>query len=96
MSASFGTGTRTAVAERTGFIFLRPPPISFHWNYDFLDILKPKITFFGNAPCQDLAYGAWNYRKLLSKSAGLVLRAVRDKRSVRPSEKPIHFFLRGL
>lgn len=32
--------------------------------YDFLDVLKPKLTFFGNANCEDLAYGAWNYRDL--------------------------------
>ena len=32
--------------------------------YNFLDVLNPKMTFFGNASSQDLAYGAWNYRKL--------------------------------
>jgi competence protein ComEC len=32
--------------------------------YDFLDVLKPKLTFFGNASCEDLAYGAWDSRNL--------------------------------
>src|SRR5262249_30673388 len=32
--------------------------------YDFLDVLKPKMTFFGNANSEHLAYGAWNYRNL--------------------------------
>jgi hypothetical protein len=32
--------------------------------YDFLDVLKPRLTFFGNANCEHLAYSAWNYRKL--------------------------------
>lgn len=34
-------------------------------NYDFLDILKPRITFFGNANSEHLAYDAWNKRNLL-------------------------------
>jgi beta-lactamase superfamily II metal-dependent hydrolase len=33
-------------------------------KYDFLDVTKPKFTFFGNAKSQDLAYGAWNNRDL--------------------------------
>ena len=33
-------------------------------SYEFLDYLRPKITFFGNASSNDLAYSAWNYRKL--------------------------------
>ena len=33
-------------------------------SYDFLDTLNPKLTFFGNAPHEHLAYGAWNNRKL--------------------------------
>jgi beta-lactamase superfamily II metal-dependent hydrolase len=33
-------------------------------DYTFLDVLRPKMTFFGNAPSQHLAYDAWNYRKL--------------------------------
>jgi len=40
-----------------------------HWRksgrtYDFLDIVKPKVTFFWNAKSKDLAYDAWNYREL--------------------------------
>jgi competence protein ComEC len=33
-------------------------------SYEFLDVLKPKLTFFGNANSEHLAYGAWNYREL--------------------------------
>jgi competence protein ComEC len=33
-------------------------------NYDFLDVLKPKVTFFGNANSTHLAYDKWNSRKL--------------------------------
>jgi competence protein ComEC len=33
-------------------------------SYDFLDTLKPKLTFFGNANSEHLAYGAWSSRKL--------------------------------
>jgi|SRR5579884_962950 beta-lactamase superfamily II metal-dependent hydrolase len=33
-------------------------------SYEFLDVLKPKMTFFGNANSEHLAYSAWNYRKL--------------------------------
>ena len=33
-------------------------------SYEFLDVLRPSLTFFGNAPSEHLAYGAWNYRNL--------------------------------
>lgn len=33
-------------------------------SYEFLDVLQPVLTFFGNARSEHLAYGAWNYRKL--------------------------------
>ena len=33
-------------------------------SYEFLDVLNPKLTFFGNAPSQHLAYSAWNHRGL--------------------------------
>jgi competence protein ComEC len=33
-------------------------------NYDFLDVLKPKLTFFGNANSEHLAYDKWNSRNL--------------------------------
>ena len=29
-----------------------------------LDYVNPKLTFFGCAPSENLAYDAWNYRKL--------------------------------
>lgn len=33
-------------------------------SYEFLDVLKPKMTFFGNALSKDLAYSAWRSRNL--------------------------------
>ena len=33
-------------------------------SYKFLDVLRPKLTFFGYARSEHLAYSAWNYRKL--------------------------------
>ena len=33
-------------------------------SYEFLDVLQPKLTFFGNAPSEHLAYGAWDRRDL--------------------------------
>ena len=33
-------------------------------SYKFLDTVNPKMTFFGNARSEHLAYGAWSYRKL--------------------------------
>lgn len=33
-------------------------------SYEFLDTVNPKMTFFGNARSEHLAYSAWNYRKL--------------------------------
>lgn len=33
-------------------------------SYSFLNILRPKLTFFGNARSEHLAYNAWNSRGL--------------------------------
>lgn len=33
-------------------------------SYDFLDVVNPRLTVFGCAPSEHLAYSAWNYRKL--------------------------------
>ena len=33
-------------------------------SYEFLDYVNPKLTFFGCAPSENLAYDAWNYREL--------------------------------
>ena len=33
-------------------------------SYDFLDVLKPTLTLFGNARSEHLAYDAWNNRGL--------------------------------
>ena len=34
-------------------------------SYGFLDYVRPKLTLFGCAPSEHLAYDAWNKRKLL-------------------------------
>lgn len=33
-------------------------------SYDFLNVLKPKLTFFGNAKSEHLAYPEWNNKRL--------------------------------
>lgn len=33
-------------------------------SYEFLDVLRPKLTLFGNARHEHLAYGAWSRREL--------------------------------
>jgi hypothetical protein len=34
-------------------------------SYEFLDVLRPTLTFFGNARSEHLAYDAWRNRGLL-------------------------------
>ncbi len=34
-------------------------------DYSFLDVVKPRISFFGCAPSEHLAYSAWQNRKLI-------------------------------
>lgn len=49
--------------------------------YDFLDVLKPKLTFFGNANSEDMAYGAWNSRDLwfiTNNQAGCMIVDIND------------------
>ena len=33
-------------------------------DYEFLDVLKPRLTLFGNAPSKHLGYAAWSKRNL--------------------------------
>lgn len=33
-------------------------------DYSFLDVVNPRISFFGCAPSEELAYSAWQYRQL--------------------------------
>lgn len=33
-------------------------------DFSFLDVMNPKVTLFGNAQSKDLAYNAWNNKKL--------------------------------
>jgi competence protein ComEC len=32
-------------------------------NFEFLDVLKPKLTLFGNAPCEHMSYEEWYKRR---------------------------------
>jgi len=34
-------------------------------DYSFLDVVNPRVSFFGCAPSEHLAYSAWQYRGLL-------------------------------
>jgi len=59
-------------------------------SYAFLDVLKPKMTFFGNAGSQHLAYSAWNYRGLpfiTNNQAGCIMVDGKDM-SVYVTHKP--------
>ncbi|MBA4064837.1 MAG: hypothetical protein C0501_14210 [Isosphaera sp.] len=50
-------------------------------DYEFLDIVKPRLTLFGNAPSEHLAYDEWNSRDLLfvtNNQAGTVILNVAD------------------
>lgn len=51
-------------------------------SFDFLDAIRPKLTLFGCAPAENLAYDAWNSRELdfiTSNQAGnIVLEATDD------------------
>jgi competence protein ComEC len=45
-------------------------------DYDFLDVVNPKLTLFGNANCEHLAYTAWNNRNLMfitNNQAGTII-----------------------
>lgn len=45
-------------------------------SYAFLDVLRPTLTFFGNARHEHLAYGAWNSRgfnKITNNQAGCMV-----------------------
>lgn len=61
-------------------------------SYDFLDTLKPKLTFFGNASCEDLAYGAWNSRDLPfitnNQAGSMVIDVVADGMRLYVTHKP--------
>lgn len=59
-------------------------------SYDFLDVLKPRLTLFGNARSEHLAYGAWNYRKLsfiTNNQAGSVVIDIGERMDVYVTHK---------
>lgn len=50
-------------------------------NDEFLDILKPKLTLFGNAKSKDLDYNSWNNRNLkkyTNNQAGTIILEIDD------------------
>lgn len=52
-------------------------------SYDFLDRIRPKLTLFGNAPSEHLAYDKWNQRDLpfiTSNQAGNIVLECTDGR----------------
>jgi beta-lactamase superfamily II metal-dependent hydrolase len=61
-------------------------------DYGFLDVVKPRITLFGNATSEYLAYGEWNDRDLLfltnNQAGTIVLDAESDGLRVYVSHKP--------
>ena len=45
-------------------------------DFSFLDVMNPRLTLFGNAKCENLAYDKWNNRgleKITNNQAGSVL-----------------------
>lgn len=61
-------------------------------SYEFLDVLKPKLTFFGNARSEYLAYDKWQNRNLdfiTNNQAGcLIANAGADSMSIYVTHKP--------
>ncbi len=51
-------------------------------SYDFLDVINPRLTFFGNARSEHLAYDAWNNRELPfitnNQAGSMIVRIDRD------------------
>jgi competence protein ComEC len=59
-------------------------------SYDFLDVLNPALTLFGNAPSEHLAYGAFKSRDLpiiTNNQAGCVMLDINDTVSVYVTNK---------
>lgn len=60
-------------------------------SYEFLDVLKPRLTFFGNARCEDLAYSAWSSRGLTyitNNQAGCMLADIGNAIELYVTHKP--------
>lgn len=60
-------------------------------SYDFLDVLRPRVTFFGNAPSEHLAYGAWSSRdlwKVTNNQAGCMIMDFSDKMRLYVTHRP--------
>jgi len=50
-------------------------------SYEFLDVLRPKLTYIGNAPSDNIEYGEWSRRGLqiiTSNQAGNVVLEIHD------------------
>ncbi len=61
-------------------------------SYDFLDVLNPKMTLFGNASSEHLAYDAWNYRKLPfitnNQAGSIIINAEAEPMDIYVTHKP--------
>jgi competence protein ComEC len=53
------------VVENAGILFAPHHGRKSDRDYSFLDVVKPRVTFFGNANSDHLAYSAWSNRGLL-------------------------------
>ena len=52
-------------------------------NDEYLDVLKPKLTLFGNAKSQYLDYSSWNNRrlkKITNNQAGCIIIEIIDEK----------------
>jgi competence protein ComEC len=61
-------------------------------SYDFLDIVSPRVTLFGNAPSEHMAYSQWNDRDLLfitnNQAGTIILDASSDGFRIYVKHKP--------
>ena len=61
-------------------------------EFDFLNVVQPKLTLFGNAPSEYLSYDEWNNRDLLfvtnNQAGSIVLDLVDSNLDVYASHKP--------
>ena len=61
-------------------------------DYEFLDVVKPKLTLFGNAPSEYLAYDQWTSRDLMfitnNQAGTIILNVLGENLDVFVSHEP--------
>jgi beta-lactamase superfamily II metal-dependent hydrolase len=61
-------------------------------DYAFLDVVRPKLTLFGNAPSEHMAYAEWNSRNLMfisnNQAGTIVINLIDDNLDVYVSHGP--------